>query len=468
MQLVLYRDFAKKRNSTALPGNSIVSETLTVRLKENCSTISPVFIVNASYGVNYTYAHFKSRYYFIDDIVSLNNGNVEIHCSVDVLATYRNYIASYTAFVERCADSSNYDVMLIDPLIARSTDIYQINKITKDSRFIGDNFCYFFRTVSGEGIQLYATPDPTTLSDIMFPQSGEQDWNQIRNDMWIATYNPAAYLLDYYKIPVSKILLSPKHFVPTCSWGFHKASLSYEDPDSPGVLLYKDVDLVEENAGFTISLNDIHLPSSGYYDFRRYAENWSSYFIWLPLIGLQQIPSQYADDTLELVYDVDAVSGDCMVRIRTTQDEGAPIAVFNANIKQQLQISTVNTDWQTFASSAAGSFSDALTLDFGGMVGDIWNEQKAINQPIVNVIGSPSGNSYSGKKHDNVTTFAISYKGKDIPVSKAGRPCYKNLQLSSLAGTGFVKCAGSSISIPGTNVEKEMLNALLNGGFYME
>lgn len=464
MQLVLYRDFAKKRNSTALPGNSIVSETLTVRLKDNCSTIRPVFIVNASYGVNYTYAYFKSRYYFIDDIVSTNNGNIEIHCSVDVLASYRSYIFSYTAFVERCASSAHYDVMLIDPLIARSTDLYQINKITKDTG-LGDSETYFFRTVSGTGINTYCTPIPGDLSDVMFPQTGESSWDQIRNDMWIAAYNPSAYLLDYYMLPIPWADVSGLDDPSSIDWGFHNASMYHE---IGGMSVRRRVFSVTGRAGATITIPDIHIPSSGYYDFRRFDPTWSKYYIWLPLFGLNEIPAQYADQTLQAVYDIDALSGECMVRLRVTEDEGAPIMQLNSNIKVQMQISSVNTDWQTFASSAAGSFSDALTLNFGGMVEDIWNEQKAINQPLVNVVGNPSGNGYVSKMHDNVTTFAISYKSKDIPVSKAGRPCYKNLQLSSLAGTGYVKCNGSSISIPGTDAEKEILNALLNGGFYME
>lgn len=458
MQLVLYRDYAKKRNSTALPGSNIASDTLTVRLKENCSTIKPVFIVNASYGVNYTYAHFKSRYYFIDDIVSNNNGNIELHCSVDTLATYRNYIASYTAFVERCADSAHYDTMLVDPLIARSTDIYQVNKITKDTMFIGDDSTYFFRVVSGQGIITYITPWPEIMQGIMFPATGEGSWDAIKNDLWTATYNPINYLLDYYAIPIGFVSFEDFTLPANIRWGFHTS------PNEGDHVINQ----AGARCGATETISNIHLPSSGYSDFRKYDANWSKYYIWLPLLGLQEVPSQYADDTLELVYEVDAFSGDCIARLRTTQDEGAVIASFSANIKIQLQQSQVSTDWGSFYSATAGSFADALTLNFGGMVSDIWQEQKAINQPMVNVVGTPSGNAYSAYKHDNVTTFAISYKGKDIPVSKAGRPCYKNLQLSSLAGTGFVKCAGSSISIPGTDAEKEMLNALLNGGFYME
>lgn len=465
MQLKLYRDYAKKRNSTAIPGSGVTVDTFdNVRVKQPCSTLNPVFLVTASYGVNYTYAHFKGRYYFITDIVSATNNIIEVHCAVDALATYRNYIGSYTAYVERCASSTYYDPMLIDPLIARSTDIYQINRITKDTG-LGDSETYFMRTVSGKGIMTYCTPIPGELTDVMFPQTGESNWDQIRNDMWIATYNPSQYLLDYYMLPIPWANISGLSDPTSIDWGFHNASMYIE---IGGSTVRRSVSIVSGRAGATITITNISIPPSGYYDFRRFDPTWSKYYIWLPFFGLNEIPAQYADQTLEAVYDIDALSGECMVRLRVTEDEGAPIMQLNSNIKVQMQISSVNTDWQTFASSAAGSFSDALTLNFGGMVNDIWNEQKAINQPLVNVVGNPSGNGYVSKMHDNITTFAISYKSKDIPTSKAGRPCCQNLQLSSLAGSGFVKCTGSSISIPGTDMEKDMINAYLNGGFYME
>lgn len=78
-----------------------IKEYTGVKLKENCSILSPVFTVTGFTDfetANYLYAEDFGRYYFIDDIVTLNYDMIELHCSVDVLYTYQEQI-SQTKFV---------------------------------------------------------------------------------------------------------------------------------------------------------------------------------------------------------------------------------------------------------------------------------------------------------------------------------------------------------------------------------
>ena len=119
MVIKLFKGFSKKMNSTKRPSNGISKN---VKLKDNCSKENPTFILN-DINFDYNYAKWDDHYYFIDDIVVMSNNHIEISCSQDLLATYKDYIGKYNAFVERSA--SNYDTFINDNAITQKQAIVQ-------------------------------------------------------------------------------------------------------------------------------------------------------------------------------------------------------------------------------------------------------------------------------------------------------------------------------------------------------
>lgn len=85
-------------------------------LKDGTSILKPVLELRTSDPV-YTYNYMQitdfSRYYFIDDIISLHNNLWEIHARVDVLETYKAQILANSAVVRR--QQSQYNLYLDDP-----------------------------------------------------------------------------------------------------------------------------------------------------------------------------------------------------------------------------------------------------------------------------------------------------------------------------------------------------------------
>lgn len=79
-----------------------VKITETFRIKEPCSMARPVIQLAKStikhkdklqlHNVNYAFIELFQRYFFIDDIIFLNDGIVEMHLTVDVLYTYMDNI----------------------------------------------------------------------------------------------------------------------------------------------------------------------------------------------------------------------------------------------------------------------------------------------------------------------------------------------------------------------------------------
>lgn len=132
---------AKLYNMTS-PKNKI-GKTMTqvgsdygIALKEPCSVLKPVIRLRTTdtvYTANYLYIDTFSRYYFIDDIVSLHNGEWEISAHVDVLETYASAIKANTAVLKR--QQNKYNLYLDDP----EFKVYQPSRI-QTLKFSGTQF----------------------------------------------------------------------------------------------------------------------------------------------------------------------------------------------------------------------------------------------------------------------------------------------------------------------------------------
>lgn len=87
-----------------------------VVIKRDTSVLKPVLLVNSSqeiYVYNYMYISEFYRYYFIDDIRSINQNMWEVSAHVDVLETYKNGILANNAVIKRQANQFN--LYLDDP-----------------------------------------------------------------------------------------------------------------------------------------------------------------------------------------------------------------------------------------------------------------------------------------------------------------------------------------------------------------
>lgn len=84
-------------------------------LKDQTSILRPTIRIRTSESIhtfNYMYIAEFERYYFIDDIVSVNNGVWEVSGHVDVLETYKNSILSNDAVIKR--QGAQYNTYLND------------------------------------------------------------------------------------------------------------------------------------------------------------------------------------------------------------------------------------------------------------------------------------------------------------------------------------------------------------------
>lgn len=117
MQITLYKNFNKRINSTKRPSGGT---TVDVVFKDNTNVESPTFLIDGV-DLDVNYCHAFGHYYYINDITVGNRNIYELHCTQDVLATYKNDIAGLSAFVERSASAK--DEFLIDGLATASGNV---------------------------------------------------------------------------------------------------------------------------------------------------------------------------------------------------------------------------------------------------------------------------------------------------------------------------------------------------------
>lgn len=81
--------------------------------KRPTSVVHPVVEIQYnSVAFNYCYIQEFNRYYYVDDIVVINNKLIEIHCTSDVLMSFKNQLMTHTAIVKR--NEYEYDAYLDD------------------------------------------------------------------------------------------------------------------------------------------------------------------------------------------------------------------------------------------------------------------------------------------------------------------------------------------------------------------
>ena len=103
----------KRINSTKkLADNNFAIKDLAVLLKDPCSMTSPTFQIsrnNFPTAGFYNYAKWGSWYYWIDDIIYLSDGIVEVHTHLDALATFKSDIQNTYALVVY-GDKANHNI----------------------------------------------------------------------------------------------------------------------------------------------------------------------------------------------------------------------------------------------------------------------------------------------------------------------------------------------------------------------
>ena len=451
MKIRLFQNFSKRAEETLQPAGTYIEKD--VDLKQVTSIESPVFIISGfDVTCNYVYIPSWNRYYFVSDWKKGNNDMFEVDLEIDPLATYKTEIGNYTGFVERTSDSSKYDIELYDHAISSKEKVSQVT--SSSAMVFTGGATVFCRTMSMEnGITTYFgdLADFIDLFDPGFNPTPGGVSDAIENLVEFMVCNPPNFILDTYILPIGMGTLlaqSGKVSQKALASGWYNAgglqwAWSSDDPTFGG----------------TISLS---MPTCPYSDFRKSAGAFSQYSIYFPGCGEFNLSGDLVDKSLTVDWLVDVVTGEIVYNLNA---DAHIIATYHGNIKSSLQLGSVVPSASALAGAGAGIAVGVAT----GNVLAIGTTAISATQNMVQTqpsLTGPQGSCVGVKLEDHIVITGEYKNSANIPVNVVGRPCCKNLQISSIASGSFIKCAGAKVPMAGTSREKSMVNDALNGGFY--
>lgn len=452
MELRLWA-FTKRKNSTAIPPGS--GQLVNVDLKRPTSVLSPTFAISGIFDntQGYDYALWNGRYYFITNCTAVTNNITDITCEIDVLATHRSEIGSYTAFILR--SSHTFDHNLYDSAIyPLTTSAVRTSTISAPIPNWSNNGTYLIRVVgtttnnSSLGIGSYAA-DRTELKSLLNFMFSEGNFDFLSDSSVKSFFNPFQYIVSLTWFP-----FVPRIFGKTTqeiSFGWWNSGQNC---------------VVVDNDYLTFEVN-IDVPTGAYGDFRDKSTVWTSLKVFLPGCGAFFINPEEVDGTISCVYSVDVATGECLVKIFPLNSSYL-ITTLSGSLASSISIGQLQTSNYQNASEAVHGIVSALSNPIQALGGLITG---AIDMTLESAQPTPCVNGSAGNMGSILTSPLVScsrYQSASagIPSSTSGRALMSNRRISTLPG--FIQCLNASCPVFGYSQEREQVNAYLNGGFYYE
>lgn len=491
MQITLYYDFEKKKNSCKLPAAGATSLTLTGTLKEPCSVISPTVrikrITSDSVPDNYSYAYIPvfMRYYFVRDIV-WSDGMWEISMDVDVLGSYRTAIGNSSHYVLRTDSSTNdYDPMITDTMYPATNDYqtdhivmvssnfvqttsqgtYIVGIISNDSTTAVGAINYYAMTQSEFGALKAALLSDTNLEIMDLMQSSTWTNTDISKELFKTMYNPYQYIASCMWFPFQKSLFTytTEVGIPVGWWTY--SSLTGSKVNAQVISL-----LNEEYT--TVPAHPQASTRGDYLNYGPYTK--ISLFGRFGTIPLD--PSYTSVGwRINISYYIDIITGQARAFISTWDpDEQTPHEIVLADrifsLGVPIQLAQIGVDYLGSAVAAvdtvAGTVSAITRFDVGGAISSaahgIYN---TLQSSMPQMATSGSNGSFLSPFTSTHIQFHH-YLIVDEDIGHRGRPLCKIKQINTLAG--YILCSDGEFDISCLDAERDMISDYLTGGFFWE
>lgn len=469
MNITVYQNFIKRRNSTLQPSSGGTQKTVT--LKEGTSIENPTFLLAGSdFTIDYVSAF--GNYYFVDDVVAVRNNLTEIKCSMDPLATHKTTIGNYSAFIERADSSSNINVDLPDPLVASEVTERILPSVTSGSGVFSSTGFFVLSVLntkgSGAGFTSYYMLDASTVEEVAQycnsywgnPITTVAEWLQqnllktseaIVNCIWVpfsfGYTTGMSFASETIEIGVDNVTLGGN---PVTGWRFTGGSVAHE----------------------TIT---VAIPSGGYSDFRRGAP-YTIGKLFIPCYGVIDFnPLDFTSGTITCKFDSDFATGDICCYL---YDGTNLISSITYNCAAVCPVGKVGTNVQgtgtgilSTAAAVAGTIAtkgtaSSVAMGIGATASGVNTVANAIT-PTISIHGAQGGRAIAYSGTDVVCTLICkeTTNPADLLTHHGGLVMLKKT-ISTLSG--YIQCSNASVPIHGMASERDAVNSFLNNGFYYE
>lgn len=472
MKIKYWSAVLKEKNSTFQPSGGV---EIDVKLKENTSLMNPVFIItkNISEPIRYIYWVDTLRYYFVSDVISVTNTIIEVHCAVDVLATYKTYIGQSSQYVLRSASAVD------DTLI----DNYYPFKAEVQTTFASSSETFDFVTDLTQGRYVLGVIGKGTNAGM-----GGAVTYYVLNDSQMRKLNQ--FLLDDIDLEIddiseglAKAICNPTQYIVSCMWypfitppisasTSSKIEVGWWELEEAGAdfgLLYKDC-LWEKDLSFRIPKHPLTATRGRWLNSSPYTKlvlNCSAF-------GCIEIdPKIYVDDTwLSIRISVDCITGTGHLVIYEEDNIGALSGVYTeryAQIGVPVQIgqnAITQGSISALAASTGSLIGGALTgnpiMIGGALAGGVGSAVQAITPRNTTISSNGSISSFS----EPIQLIGEFMTPADADTANKGRPLCAVRTVNTLSG--YMEIEKPHIDSYALDSEREMIDNFMRSGFYYE
>ena len=464
MNIMVWSNFSKRKNSTKQPTGGT---SVTVTLKDQCSILSPVFILNTlDFTINYVEAF--GHYYFAD-VTNLDGNRSEISCTIDHLASFKSNISAYTGLVEYTSASSN--IMITDPRNRPTVEVANAHVSKAFDFSTSTTGCYIVGVAAKGGVKSGATTfyalSSAGFSDICDKIYDSGLWSQ----MWNQFNGVQNAILTCFWVPFDLT------FVSTYFTGGAIVNFCIGDEVVAASDCYNIASRIHTgglatpgsiSVTFPFQFGGVQVPNYVY------KAPYTTITLYLPFVGEIELPADIAADNPKFTidYQMDILTGDIIYYLNG--EEAGLIGTYTGNFASKVPVAGATYD-------AIGVVRGAITTAIGlggtfvnptaGIAGMFAGVGSAVNSLRLNSqsngsISSALGGLFIDEAQIDVHTALPAEPALDSWKAEQGMPYFKTSTLSSLSG--YIKCSNASVDIPGDGAEQDAVNSYLNSGFYLE
>ena len=449
--------FTKKVNSTEVPTGT--GTELECNIKAPSSIINPVLEVGTVSPIAYNYCYIPafSRYYFIDDIV-FNRGIWVLSCSVDVLASFKSEIGSSSGYVLRSA--SNSDGKIIDMMYPATSEVsYQVVTPSLDP---------FSWTGFSGGVYVIGIKGSNTsnTNGIMYYVLEPAEFDKVIKDFYQenGTFR-TTYFANVTK-GIANSLANISDFIASCRWypvapstevgtrpiffgSYQSSAVGYLAADNPGAVTY--------SASFASIPKHPQQSRGTYLNCAPFAQ----YIFSSSFTGDVQLDSNImaTKTSMNVLFNFDITTGQVKITI-------GDLMICYGNFGIDINLASVEVDAKGMVTSALSGLGSVLTKNvpgaISGLVGMVGSALDMLNP-------SPVGNAASGGYIGLTSPIQLKCRFAKVvadDVTNKGKPYCQVATISTLSG--YMEIRDPHVSINGTSIEANQINAYLTGGFYYE
>ena len=501
MNIILYTGFEKKRNSTKQPTQQTISITKTGTLKEPCSVLNPVFklkrdpLDSVPDLYNYAYIPKFGRFYFVTN-VTWSEGFWEYNLAVDVLASYAGDIGQSSHYILRTNSTTDFNPMITDTMYPATNEI-DLEQFSLPSPFTSqiDNGIYVVGLISGDTVNSVGAITYYAMTSAQFGTfKGILFGNGNLVTMGLAEFDPnhpgqLIPLVTDMSLEMTKAMYNPFQYVASCMW--FPFPINALDPGSYSLVANLKLGWWSYPVnGYLLQAQNLVLSSAHANAIRPHpqAATRGEYLNHSPytrctvygIFGSTPLDLSYFDrddNSLEIAYIIDMITGQCRVRFESFQLSETPRRYHILCEKDFLcgvpiQLAQIATDYLGAAVTAVDAASDtmnnALSLNIAGAVSSaahgVYDTLNAI-MPQMSSSGTNGSMMIVSSEMNTKVVFQY-FNLTDEDITHKGRPLCQIRTINTLSG--YILCADGEFDISCLDEERTMISDFLTSGFFWE